>query len=842
MKWSSSRRRLPLWMMGTAAAAGLFALAEPAAAQSRSFSGTGKPQLTVRKPASASSSKAKEAAAPKPPEIPPADESSDLTAPIVQNAPTIQNAGGPAPMTGPMVTPVAAGDSRVQEELRRLYEESGREMPELQQQLQLQPNQPGAAAAAPSAGSQPQFRQPVQAQVTPQGGHAGASQPQPAQKRANPVTSFFKRMVSGGSNRSNSVPPAVPAPPPPPPPQHQQAGSVPAIPPATTAPAQPAYAPYGNQQPRRLQATNSGTVPATSLPPLPVPPSPSPMPTSVITAAPVAQPPVVRPQPPAAKLEPILSAPIVARPTDPQAGRPAVAPKAGQVKISAKSSTSGVAREPKFEAPLIAPSGSSATTAAGPELGLPPASPVTVESSVRNTPNVGSQATTSRPLATSEQTVVTKDTAAQQDPMAVAGPAPDFPDPFPEMSETEADDDDDVAMESPFTGERLDDDDESLELTEPIAVATPNGAASATTAGSATSTATGASTSAAPLPVQAETDLPALPDLELPALPPAPGSTTASTASTSSVRAAAPLPTPDDLELPPLELPPAPDSTAKSAEAPVAAGASSTAAARTAPPTVKATAAPIIELPTLDAPETAAATPPQAVATPAAPAAVPPTALTTATPAPVTAPSSTAAAAATNANVAPNGVAPNALPPSTATASSSAGPSLPPADGASVPLASPAGQPATPAAIAPANALPAGTLPGQPTPEEYAAKMQKIRERDGMKGLKGFCPVMLREERELKDAQQEFQSNYRGQKFHFSSDEARAKFDSNPARYAPAAYGADVVVLIDQKDVAEGTLDYAAWFQGQLYLFASDTAQETFMANPAKYATPAELE
>jgi YHS domain-containing protein len=128
------------------------------------------------------------------------------------------------------------------------------------------------------------------------------------------------------------------------------------------------------------------------------------------------------------------------------------------------------------------------------------------------------------------------------------------------------------------------------------------------------------------------------------------------------------------------------------------------------------------------------------------------------------------------------------------------------------------------------------------TPDDRAAKMARIRERGGMKGLKGFCPVTLKEERELKDAQSQFQSSFRGQKFHFAASEAKTRFDAEPERYAPAAYGADVVVLIRDKDVAEGTLEFAAWFKGKLYLFASEDSHDTFVADPAKYAAVEGLE
>ena len=105
-----------------------------------------------------------------------------------------------------------------------------------------------------------------------------------------------------------------------------------------------------------------------------------------------------------------------------------------------------------------------------------------------------------------------------------------------------------------------------------------------------------------------------------------------------------------------------------------------------------------------------------------------------------------------------------------------------------------------------------------------------------MKGLKGFCPVTLHDERELIDARPEFNATHRSQKFHFASAEARDKFESDPSRYAPAAYGADVVALSRDKDVVEGTLDFAAWFKGRLYLFGSQANYNTFIATPSKYA------
>lgn len=116
-------------------------------------------------------------------------------------------------------------------------------------------------------------------------------------------------------------------------------------------------------------------------------------------------------------------------------------------------------------------------------------------------------------------------------------------------------------------------------------------------------------------------------------------------------------------------------------------------------------------------------------------------------------------------------------------------------------------------------------------------KMKRIRERFGMKGLKGFCPVTLRDDRELIDARPEFFATHRGQKFHFASEEARDAFEESPSRYVPAAYGADVVALSRDKDVVEGTLDYASWYKGRLYLFGSQENYDVFISEPTQFTT-----
>ena len=114
-------------------------------------------------------------------------------------------------------------------------------------------------------------------------------------------------------------------------------------------------------------------------------------------------------------------------------------------------------------------------------------------------------------------------------------------------------------------------------------------------------------------------------------------------------------------------------------------------------------------------------------------------------------------------------------------------------------------------------------------------KLQQLAERAELSGLQGFCPVMLRDHRELADTDPEFTTTYNEQTFQFSSGEAKAKFDAEPAKYAPVKNGHDVIVLTEGQVELEGSLENAVWFKDRLYLFSSHDTLETFIQNPVKY-------
>ncbi len=131
--------------------------------------------------------------------------------------------------------------------------------------------------------------------------------------------------------------------------------------------------------------------------------------------------------------------------------------------------------------------------------------------------------------------------------------------------------------------------------------------------------------------------------------------------------------------------------------------------------------------------------------------------------------------------------------------------------------------------------LPPAATQAEPANDEVNNKMKLIAERGELRGLKGFCPVKLRDERDLKNALPEHHSTFKGRTYYFSSADAKAAFDEHPQQYAPISGGQDVVLLKD-KATKEGSLDHAVWFKDRLYLFTSQKTLEQFVATPKEFA------
>ncbi len=112
----------------------------------------------------------------------------------------------------------------------------------------------------------------------------------------------------------------------------------------------------------------------------------------------------------------------------------------------------------------------------------------------------------------------------------------------------------------------------------------------------------------------------------------------------------------------------------------------------------------------------------------------------------------------------------------------------------------------------------------------------QILARAGQTGFKGFCPVMLRDQRELVDANSGIVASFGLQQYSFCSERAKAAFEADPSRYAPAAGGSDVVLLVNTAEEQAGMLDYSLWYRDRLYLFCSRETMALFSKDPSRFA------
>ena len=121
--------------------------------------------------------------------------------------------------------------------------------------------------------------------------------------------------------------------------------------------------------------------------------------------------------------------------------------------------------------------------------------------------------------------------------------------------------------------------------------------------------------------------------------------------------------------------------------------------------------------------------------------------------------------------------------------------------------------------------------------ERRQRQQRQIQARAGQTGFKGFCPVALRERRELVDTNEKFTSTFGLETYKFSSAESKAAFDIDPSRYVPAASGSDVVMLVNSGEEQAGRLDYALWYRDRLYLFRSSETMTLFSKDPQRFAS-----
>jgi YHS domain-containing protein/thiol-disulfide isomerase/thioredoxin len=132
--------------------------------------------------------------------------------------------------------------------------------------------------------------------------------------------------------------------------------------------------------------------------------------------------------------------------------------------------------------------------------------------------------------------------------------------------------------------------------------------------------------------------------------------------------------------------------------------------------------------------------------------------------------------------------------------------------------------------------------PATPTTEEEKESEVPVATDKGpaeigtLLAMEGYCPVTLRMTRAWKTGSSDIAHEHEGQTFYFAAHDKRDEFKANPAKYAPRLMGCDPVVLSKNDLAVRGSVKFAAYYEGELFLFQSAESRAAFRKNPAHYA------
>lgn len=141
--------------------------------------------------------------------------------------------------------------------------------------------------------------------------------------------------------------------------------------------------------------------------------------------------------------------------------------------------------------------------------------------------------------------------------------------------------------------------------------------------------------------------------------------------------------------------------------------------------------------------------------------------------------------------------------------------------------------PQPPAALAAKpSVVPPATAARTPAADPYASMPV---------ALDSCCPVTVVERGAWVEGRAQWGVRHRGRTYLFAGPEQQQTFLANPDRYAPALSGDDPVLAFEAGRSEPGQRSYGVVYQSRMYLFASPQNRDAFSADPARYATRVQL-
>lgn len=134
----------------------------------------------------------------------------------------------------------------------------------------------------------------------------------------------------------------------------------------------------------------------------------------------------------------------------------------------------------------------------------------------------------------------------------------------------------------------------------------------------------------------------------------------------------------------------------------------------------------------------------------------------------------------------------------------------------------------------PGTERPATASPG-PGSTGTAPVRPLVADRSPLVGLDGYSPVTISAKRQWVRGRKDLAVTYQGVVYYLASEVEHRKFRQAPRKFAPKMLGCDPVELWRSDRAVQGSVQYGAFFDQQLYLFVSSDTRNEFKRDPMKY-------
>ena len=129
--------------------------------------------------------------------------------------------------------------------------------------------------------------------------------------------------------------------------------------------------------------------------------------------------------------------------------------------------------------------------------------------------------------------------------------------------------------------------------------------------------------------------------------------------------------------------------------------------------------------------------------------------------------------------------------------------------------------------------LVARELNSKRSPDSTVLPVQPDSDQVAMLG--GYCPVTLWKSRRWVKGSPRIRGQYQGQIYEFATEEELKEFKLSPERYVPQFLGCDPVIVWESDRAVPGETEFGAFYDEQLFLFASNENRTQFKKSPDRY-------